>query len=238
MSAFYPDPGAPGLAPEALPIVNDLHAQVEADYPTMQDYLDDVKGMLLNEAKNTIDAGVDSIQFDSPDLLAFTNPAMPPEVTKAATRWRVDLNNQVLAELPREMLEIHACWGNYVNTQIMTLGSITNFLPELYELEVGTIGPFEVFDGLRDFAELEALKAYPVPAGKKLALGIVSVKTRNVEPVEVLRKRYDAAAEIVGPERLVVSPGCGFASELTAVVSIESAKRKLANLVKAVHQSG
>ncbi|GAB6943431.1 hypothetical protein JCM14467A_02130 [Vulcanisaeta sp. JCM 14467] len=47
-----------------------------------------------------------------------------------------------------------------------------------------------------------------------MALGIVSVKSRNVEPVEVIRKRYEAALDVVNgdPNKLIVVPGCGFAS--------------------------
>jgi len=234
MSAFYPDPSGASIPAEAVPLLEQLHEQAATAYPTIQDYLDDVKEILLNEARGAIDAGVDSIQFDSPDLLAFTSPAMSLDVLKGVTRQRIELNNLVLSELPADMLEIHACWGNYISTQITTQGSISSLLPELYELKVGTLGPLEVFDGMRDFAELEALRAYPVPEDKKLALGIVSVKTRNVEPVPVLIQRYEAAKQVIDEDRLVVSPGCGFASEATTVVSLESAKRKMTNLVKAV----
>ncbi len=236
MAAFYPDPTTPGLPASAVDKIKEIHDRVVQDYPTVTDFVADLRAILLNEAKSAITAGADTIQFDSPDILAFTSPEMPLDVLKAITRQRVEMNNLVLAELPPEKLQIHACWGNYIGTQVATLGSISNLLPELYDLKVGTLGPLEVFDGTRDFDELNKLKAYPLPERLNLALGIVSVKTRNVEPVEVLRKRYKAALHVVGddPERLIVSPGCGFASESTTVISLESARRKLTNLVKAV----
>ena len=134
---------------------------LQPDYPSVQDYIVHVREILLNEARAALDAGVDSIQFDSPDLLAFLNPAMSREEVQEVTRQRVELNNSLLGELPPEMLEIHSCWGNYINTQICTLGSISTILPELYELKAGTIGPLEVFDGLRDFEELASLKDTP-----------------------------------------------------------------------------
>ncbi len=38
-----------------------------------------------------------------------------------------------------------------------------------------------------------------------MAIGIVNVKTRNVEPVEVLRKRYIAVCEIFDRENVIAS---------------------------------
>ena len=74
------------------------------------------------------------------------------------------------------------------------------------------LGPFEVFDGIRDYEDLELWKQHRGSIGKGVtpALGLVSVKTRNVEPVETMRKRYQKAQEAVG--RVIAAPGCGFSS--------------------------
>ena len=65
----------------------------------------------------------------------------------------------------------------------------------------------------------------------------MSAKTRNVEPVFVLKERYRALVDIVGLDRAVASPGCGFASAGTSkIISIESAIRKLTNMVIAVKE--
>ena len=55
-------------------------------------------------------------------------------------------------------------------------------------MKVGVPGSFEVFGGIRDYEELKYFKQYAVPRDKKLTLSIVSVKSRNVEPVEVIRR--------------------------------------------------
>ena len=66
---------------------------------------------------------------------------------------------------------------------------------------------------------------------------IVSVKTRNVEPVQALKERYQALVDIVGADNAVASPGCGFASAgESRIISLESAKRKLTNLATAVKE--
>ena len=53
----------------------------------------------------------------------------------------------------------------------------------------------------------------------------MSGKTRTVEPVETLRRRYQTAQAAVG--RVIAAPGCGFSSGASeAIQSVESARRK------------
>jgi 5-methyltetrahydropteroyltriglutamate--homocysteine methyltransferase len=223
MKLFYPDPNSPLIPPQFKPQVKAAYERIREFYPSLDDYVDEIKSIVINEVDAAFKAGADVVQFDSPDLSFST------DIQEA-----VDLNNSVISRFPPEKLELHICWGNYENTQIKTSGSFRDLLPTLYGLKAGTLGPLEIFDGLRDYKELEAFKEYP-PSTQRLCAGIVSVKTRNVEPVEALKQRYLALVEIVGPERAVASPGCGFASAgASKIISFESAKRKLSNLVQAV----
>jgi len=43
-------------------------------------------------------------------------------------------------------------------------------------------------------------------------LGLVSSKTAALEELDELKRRADVAARYVDPERLAISPQCGFAS--------------------------
>ena len=238
MARVYPDPDWMPARPREL--IDKYRQQVKQYYPTIDDYLDDVKKIIINEVRAALNAGADVVQFDAPDILQFdVYGEYNPDKGRAKERVRraVELNNEVLSKLPAEHLEIHSCWGNFNNSQFNTLGHYDDALPELYDLKVGVLGPFEVFDGIRDYEELKYFKQYAVPRDKKLALGIVSVKSRNVEPVEVIKKRYEAALEVVNgdPNKLIVAPGCGFASSATnPVQTLESARRKLRNMVLAV----
>ncbi len=236
MSIFYPDERT--MPTNDKNFIEKQARIVKQYYPTLDDYLDDMKKIIINEARASIDSGAETVQFDSPDLFQFDvygqylNTRKKDKLIEA-----IKLNNEFLEALPSHNLQVHICWGNLMNTQFNTLGHYDLALPEIYELKSGTIGPLEVFDGIRDFDELKYFKEYPLPQGKKLALGIVNVKTRNVEPVDVLRKRYEAVKNIVDEEKLIVSPGCGFASDPKSLHTIESARRKLTNLVLAVKQS-
>ena len=235
MSIFYPDPRTMPTRDEGF--IGKQAVVVREFYPTLDDYLDDMKKIIINEVRAAIEAGADTVQLDSPDLLQFDVYGQYLNVKdKERLKFAIGINNEVLEGLPHERIQVHSCWGNLINTQFNTIGHYEQALPELYELKTGTIGPLEVFDGIRDFDELRFFGDYPVPKGKLIALGIVSVKTRNVEPVEVIRKRYEAATGVVDEDRLIISPGCGFASDLNNIHSIESARRKLTNMVLALNQ--
>jgi 5-methyltetrahydropteroyltriglutamate--homocysteine methyltransferase len=58
-----------------------------------------------------------------------------------------------------------------------------------------------------DFAPLRFL-----PRGKGVVLGLVSSKLPELESIDVLRRRAAEAGKFVDPERLAISPQCGFAS--------------------------
>jgi 5-methyltetrahydropteroyltriglutamate--homocysteine methyltransferase len=227
MALFYPDPNMP--APPALkPLLEKGFSRVKADYPNLNSYLDTVDSIIVNEAEAALHAGADSVQLDSPDLTLWA---------PAQQKWAIDLNNEVLKKIPKEKTELHACWGNFENTQANTTGSFKALLPHLYDLKVGTLGSLEIFDGLRDYKELNVFKEMPPPEPMRLCAGIVSVKTRNVEPVQVLKERYQALVDAVGVDRAVAAPGCGFASAgESKIISLESARRKLTNLAAAVKE--
>ena len=76
-----------------------------------------------------------------------------------------------------------------------------------------------------------------MPADKMVVLGLVSSKTAELEPVDTLRRRIDAASRYVPLERLGISPQCGFASSVGGnPLTIEDQRRKLARVVEVAEQ--
>ena len=190
------------------------------DY-TLDNYLSICRQLLTDEALKAFAAGADSVQFDAPTLLAFYGA--------------VDLENGLLDRVKGHgTVEVHACWGNYWNTQMDSETPLRKVLPSLLELHTDVLGPLEVFDGVRDWDSVAALNATAGSFTARLAAGIVSVKSRNVEPVSVLKERWDVLYKAYG-DRLIASPGCGFASNPESIHSQQSAKRKLTNMCVAVN---
>jgi len=73
-----------------------------------------------------------------------------------------------------------------------------------------------------------------VPKGKGVVLGLISSKTGALEPLDALKRRAEEAAQFVAPERLAISPQCGFASTVAGNPLTEDEMRaKLALVVSA-----
>ena len=51
-----------------------------------------------------------------------------------------------------------------------------------------------------------------VPKEKTVVLGLVTSKSGQLESKDEIRRRIDAAARYIDPDRLCLSPQCGFAS--------------------------
>jgi 5-methyltetrahydropteroyltriglutamate--homocysteine methyltransferase len=70
-----------------------------------------------------------------------------------------------------------------------------------------------------------------VPAGKTVALGLISTKTPVLEHQDDLRRRIDEASRYVPLEHLALAPQCGFASILQGALDWDAQRRKLDLLV-------
>jgi 5-methyltetrahydropteroyltriglutamate--homocysteine methyltransferase len=76
-----------------------------------------------------------------------------------------------------------------------------------------------------------------VPKGKIVVLGLVSTKVPELESVDDLKRRIDAAAKFVPLEQLAISPQCGFASDVVGnLISEDDQKRKLERVVETARQ--
>jgi len=100
MILFYPDPNNPMVPSTFKPFLQKAFSSIKNEYPNVSDYLDDVKSIIRNEVEAALNAGANSVQFDSPD-----NTLTPPTQLQEA----IDLNNSVLSRFPEEKLQLHVC---------------------------------------------------------------------------------------------------------------------------------
>ena len=105
---------------------------------------------------------------------------------------------------------MHLCRGNFKG-KWLSEGSYRYVAERLFN-DIGVDAFFLEYDSERagDFAPLAS-----VPADRTVVLGLVSSKLPELESRDDLRRRIDAAAELVPLERLALSPQCGFASVVT-----------------------
>ena len=70
-----------------------------------------------------------------------------------------------------------------------------------------------------------------VPADKLVVLGLVTTKTPALESGDTLKRRVEQAARYVDPDRLCISPQCGFASTVDGNALTQAQQRAKLSLV-------
>ncbi|MFT3917680.1 MAG: sulfurtransferase TusA family protein [Anaeromyxobacteraceae bacterium] len=138
---------------------------------------------------------------------------------------------EVAAGFPRERLALHMCRGNWTPDESVALsGDYRPLLGLLSRAPVGTL-----------FLELATPRAGDVevlaglPREVRVGVGVVNQKKEEVEPAEVIVERAERAIRVLGPERVLLNPDCGFAT--FADNPIASARLATAKLAQAVAAS-
>ena len=211
-------------------------------YTSREQLADDIVRVLREEAHFLLAEGAAIVQFDEPVLteVVFTgqkrtrtfmcgalSEAGDPEAELAFARTLI---NRVTEGLPRSRTALHVCRGNWTPDESVALsGDYRALLPLFNTLEVGTLflelctpraGDVEVLKGLSD--------------RYRVGVGVVNQKSREVEREEDILAKARAAIRVLGPERVLLTPDCGFATFAdNPVASAAAAEGKLAAIVAA-----
>lgn len=117
---------------------------------------------------------------------------------------------------------VHFCFGNY-GGQVIQQGTWKNLIAFLNELHADHLVLELAHRPADDAVALREIK--PII---KLGIGVVDIKVNHVESADEIAARIEAAAKVIGPDRIrFVHPDCGFWMLKRSV-----ADRKIAALAK------
>jgi 5-methyltetrahydropteroyltriglutamate--homocysteine methyltransferase len=183
-------------------------------YPDLEAFFADVAAAYRAELGALGAAGCTYVQLDDTNLAYLCDPKLregarargddPDELPRRYAR----LINAAIADRPSGMtICTHLCRGNFKSAWVAEGGYEP--VAEVLFNELAVDGYFLEYDDARsgDFAPLRFL-----PPGKIVVLGLVTTKVGAVETKDALKRRIDAAAQVVPLEQLCLSPQCGFAS--------------------------
>ncbi len=197
---------------------------IDADaYPDLDAFWADLTRAYKTEVEDLVARGLTYLQFDDTNLAYLCDENFRDAARRVgenpdslpATYCRVI--NDIVRDLPDSVTVcIHLCRGNARQTGVAAGSVARGGYEPVAETLFGTLdvdGYFLEYDDARsgDFAPLRHL-----PAGKKVVLGLVSTKTREMESKDALKRRLDAAARFTPLDRLCLSPQCGFSSGVGA----------------------
>ncbi|MCP5029745.1 MAG: cobalamin-independent methionine synthase II family protein [Actinomycetia bacterium] len=143
-----------------------------------------------DEVLDLFAAGADVVQLDEPYVQARPG---------AAAEYAVEAIDRALAGAPGRTA-LHVCfgYGKHVAdkpTGYAFLGELDGCVADEISVEVAQPG-----------LDLDVLRALP---SKDIAVGVLDLRDQTVETPGLVAERIRAAVEVIGVERVVVSPDCG-----------------------------
>lgn len=198
--AFYTAP-SPGLL--ASIVKNEY-------YDTFDAYLAAL-GSALQVEYETIAAHGFLLQIDCPDLALERHTSFRDQPLSAFLDFAekvVDTINAAIADIPRDRIRAHVCWGNYEGPHDRDV-PLSDVLPIVQKLNVcGLVLPF---GNARHAHEYRCLGAYPLCDDQAIVAGVIDTLSNVVEHPEVIADRLVRVAEVVGdPRRVLAGTDCGF----------------------------
>jgi len=183
-------------------------------YPDMDLFFEDLSKAYKQEIDHLYQNGLRYLQLDDTNLAYLCDPKMRAAAKERGEdpdelpRTYAALINSVIDDRPKDLtVGIHLCRGNYRSTWFAEGGYEP--VADILFNQINVDGYFLEYDDERsgDFAPLRF-----VPQNKRVVLGIVSSKVKELEKMDDLRQRIDEAAKYMPLENLCLSPQCGFSS--------------------------
>jgi 5-methyltetrahydropteroyltriglutamate--homocysteine methyltransferase len=151
------------------------------------------------------------LQIDAPDLAMerhITYQDRPLSEFVGFVERVVATINDALVKVPREMVRLHACWGNYEGPHDCDV-ALPEVLPAIQQAKAG--GFVLPFANPRHAHEYRCLKDLPLRDDQVIVAGVIDPLTNFVEHPEVVADRIEQVARAVGdPRRVLAGTDCGF----------------------------
>jgi 5-methyltetrahydropteroyltriglutamate--homocysteine methyltransferase len=190
--------------------IGSISAQILALMLTDQHYnnrlqlLFDMSAALNREYHALADAGAPIVQVEEPaihQVISDPNAAIKPD------KWVEAFNAEVKGLRGKCEVWCHTCWGSPAAQRVASRDqSYKAAIPYFNQLDVDVITFEGAFNRGMDF---EAI-GKGISKDKKIALGVISHRTLQVERPEEIADLIRLALKWVEPERLMLSSDCGF----------------------------
>jgi 5-methyltetrahydropteroyltriglutamate--homocysteine methyltransferase len=152
----------------------------------------DLAKVMNSELREMVRAGATHLQIDEPYYSGF--PEDLPWALKAVN---------TLIEGVNANITLHVCYGNRYGKPSFE-GSYRYLFPGVLEAKVHTVS---LEFARRGEDDLRLFKEFDAPF--KLGLGVIDVKTHDVESPGLVADRIRRALEFLPADRLVINPDCG-----------------------------
>jgi len=179
-------------------------------YGSLAEYVNAVADALRTEYEAIVAQGF-VLQIDGPDLAMERHRLFADRPLSAFLDFvelGVSAINRALANVPRDRVRLHVCWGNYEGPHTFDV-PLDDLAARLYQARVG--GLVLSMANPRHAHEHRSLARLPLPPDWNLVAGVIDTTTNYVEHPEVVAERIETAVRAVGdPRRVLAGTDCGF----------------------------
>ena len=179
-------------------------------YDTEEAYLGALAAALRIEYETIVANGF-LLQLDCPDLALerhLSYNERPLAEFLGFVERVVATINEAIANIPRDRVRLHVCWGNYEGPHDRDV-PLEDILPILQKANVG--GFVLPFANPRHQHEWRVLQKFPLAGDQVIVAGVIDDLTGFVEHPEVVADRLENVARAVGdPRRVLAGTDCGF----------------------------
>ena len=183
-------------------------------------------------------AGIDVVQIDDPALTYFCDRRLTSGESihdeRLRREWNADKQFPAalaainrIADGLRAEVHLHCCHSVY-KRQSDVVGDYKPILPRLAEAKIDRVNLEFAYPQTGDVSDLALL-----PERLNVGLGVVDVRSEQLQSIEAMEALGAAGAAIVAPERIALNPDCGFAPGAGEPPSIDEAYEKLRRLTQA-----
>lgn len=211
----------------------------ETAYPDIEMFYADLAALYQREIAALEAAGCRYIQIDDPVLSYFLSPQMRQGVVAEGddpdarlARYVRLINACIAHRAPQTRIGLHICRGN-ARSLALSEGpydglaeacfnhlAVDRFLLEYDDARSGGFEPLRL-----------------IPQDREVVLGLVTTKRPELEERDLLLRRIEQASRFVNPDRLAISPQCGFASIVDGnAITMEDQAAKLRLVVEVARE--
>lgn len=151
------------------------------------------------------------LQLDCPDLAMERHTSFRDKPIAAFLEFIekvVETINRAIADIPRERIRAHVCWGNYEGPHDNDV-PLSEVLPIVQRLAVGAL--VLPFGNARHAHEYQCLETFPLAEAQAIVAGVIDTLSNVVEHPETIAERLVRVAGVVGdPVRVLAGTDCGF----------------------------
>ena len=161
-------------------------------YPSEEALAMDLARVFNIELKELVKAGARYIQIDEPYFSGF-----PEDLP-----WAVKALN-IMVDGVAAKIGVHICYGNRYGKPSWE-GSYRYLFPGILEAKVQQL---TLEFARRGGEDLDLFKEFNPPF--ELGVGVIDVKSHDVETADLVAERIRKALEVLPPERIFILPDCG-----------------------------